>query len=217
MRTPELSTLRLLAFIVTAVVVIVIPGPSVLFIVARALASGRRVAILSVLGNTAGEYAQVVAIAFGLGTIAERSVAAFTIFKVAGGLYLLYLGIKTFRERKALGALVMGAGERPQTGTRALLQGLTVGLTNPKTMIFMAAILPQFVVRGAPGVPDQILVLGVIFSAIAIVSDSVWALLADAFRSWFGRSPRRLELVGGTGGLAIMAVGAGLLLTGRKS
>ena len=208
---------RLLAFVLTAVVIIAIPGPSVLFIVSRALASGRRVVILSVLGNTGGEYLQVCAIAFGVGAIAERSVTAFTVMKAVGGLYLIYLGIKTFRERKAIAPLLTSLGERPQTDGRSLFQGLTVGATNPKTMVFMAAILPQFVSRASGNVPVQILVLGAIFSTMAIISDSVWALLADRFRSWFARSPQRLELVGGAGGAAIVAVGAGLLLSGRKS
>ena len=85
-----IQDVRLLAFVLTAGVIIAIPGPSVLFIVSRALASGRRVAILSVLGNTEGEYLQVCAIAFGVGAIAERSVTAFTVMKAVGGLYLIY-------------------------------------------------------------------------------------------------------------------------------
>jgi threonine/homoserine/homoserine lactone efflux protein len=76
--------------------------------------------------------------------------------------------------------------------------------------------LPQFVSRGGGYVPAQILLLGLIFAAIALVSDTMWALAAGGFRAWFARSPRRLELVGGAGGLAIVAVGAGLLVSGRK-
>src|SRR5579872_6662208 len=91
---------RLLAFVLTAFVVIVIPGPSVLFVVGRALAAGRRVAVLSVVGNTLGEYAQV---------LAERSVAAFTVLKLAGGLYLVYLGVQTFRRRRSLAAALQSA------------------------------------------------------------------------------------------------------------
>ena len=99
-----LSTDRLLAFAVTAFVVIVIPGPSVLFVVGRALASGRRVAVLTVVGNALGEYVQVLAVALGVGALAEQSVAAFTALKLLGGAYLVYLGVKTFRHRRSLAA-----------------------------------------------------------------------------------------------------------------
>lgn len=207
---------RLLAFALTAAVVIVIPGPSVLFVVGRALAGGRRVAVLSVVGNSLGEYAQVVAVAFGVGALAERSVAAFTILKLVGGAYLLYLGAKTFRERRTLAAALAAPVVVPSSDRRSFAQGAMVGVSNPKTVVFLAAILPQFVDRAAGPVAQQILLLGLVFAGIALVSDTLWALAAGAFRSWFARSPRRLELVGGTGGLAIMAVGAGLLVSGRK-
>jgi threonine/homoserine/homoserine lactone efflux protein len=207
---------RLLAFSLTAFVVIVIPGPSVLFVVGRALGSGRRVAVLTVVGNALGEYLQVIAVAFGVGALAEQSVAAFTALKLAGGAYLIYLGVRTFRERKSLAAAI-SATAAPRTDRRAFLEGATVGVTNPKTVVFLAAILPQFVSRGAGYVPFQILVLGAVFAAIALVSDTIWATAAGGVRTWFSRSPRRLELIGGAGGLAIVAVGAGLLVSGRKN
>jgi threonine/homoserine/homoserine lactone efflux protein len=212
----SLSTDRLLAFAVTAFVVIVIPGPSVLFVVGRALASGRRVAVLTVVGNALGEYVQVLAVAVGVGALAEQSVAAFTALKLVGGAYLVYLGVKTFRHRRSLAA-ALAAPVRSGSGRRSFFEGFTVGATNPKTVVFLAAILPQFVNRAAGDVAAQILVLGLVFAAIALVSDSIWALAAGGFRAWFARSPRRLELVGGAGGLAIVAVGAGLLVSGRKN
>lgn len=211
-----LSADRLLAFCLTAFVVIVIPGPSVLFVVARALAGGARVAVFTVVGNALGEYVQVVAVAVGVGALAERSVAAFTVLKLAGGAYLVYLGVRTFRERKSLAAAI-AAPAPARSDRRAFLEGATVGVTNPKTVVFLAAILPQFVSRAAGDVPGQILVLGAAFAVIAIASDTVWAIVAGGFRTWFSSSPRRLELVGGTGGLAIVAVGAGLLVSGRKN
>ena len=205
---------HLVAFGIFAIAVIVIPGPSVLFVVSRALANGRRVAFLSVLGNTVGEYTQVVAVAFGLGALAEKSVALFTITKVAGGLYLIYLGVKTFRERGSAENAMLN--ERQPYRRHPLVEGIMVGGTNPKTVIFLAAILPQFVTLSAGHVPTQILFLGLIFSLIAIVSDSTWALLAGIARHWLSRSPRRIRRIEGTGGLAIVAVGIGLLLSGRR-
>jgi threonine/homoserine/homoserine lactone efflux protein len=211
-----LSTDRLLAFALTAFVVIVIPGPSVLFVVGRALASGRRVAVLTVIGNAVGEYVQVIAVAVGVGALAEHSVAAFTTLKLAGGAYLVYLGVKTFRQRRSLAA-ALAAPVRGGSDRRSFLEGFTVGATNPKTVVFLAAILPQFVSRAGGHVAAQILLLGLVFAAIAIVSDTIWALAAGGVRTWFARSPQRLELIGGAGGLAIVAVGAGLLASGRKS
>lgn len=206
---------RLIAFVVTATVVIVIPGPSVLFVIGRALGSGRRVAVLSVVGNALGEYVQVIAVALGVGVLAERSVAVFSALKILGGVYLLYLGVRTYRNRRSLAA-AFDAESEPPRDRRAFLEGLTVGATNPKTVVFLAAILPQFVTRAAGHVPLQILVLGLIFGLIALVSDTIWALAAGQLRQWFARSPRRLELVGGAGGVAIFAVGAALLVSGRK-
>ena len=211
-----LSADRLLAFAATAFVVIVIPGPSVLFVVGRALACGRRVAVLTVVGNSLGEYVQVIAVAFGVGALAEQSVAAFTTLKVLGGAYLIYLGVRTFRERKSLAA-ALAAPVAVRSDRRAFWEGWTVGVTNPKTVVFLAAILPQFVNRAAGDVPAQILLLGAVFAAIAVASDTLWATAAGGFRTWFSRDSRRLELVGGAGGLSIVAVGAGLLVSGRKN
>src|SRR5438105_3699734 len=210
-----LSSDRLLAFAAAAFVVIAIPGPSVLFAVARALASGRRVAVLSVLGNAFGEYVQVIAVAFGIGALVQQSAAAFTALKLVGGCYLLYLGAKTFAQRRSLAA-ALGADVESRSDQTSFVQGFTVGATNPKTVVFLAAILPQFVSRSSGNASGQILVLGLVFAVIALISDTVWVLAAGAFRTWFVRSPRRLELVGGVGGLGIAAVGAGFLISGRK-
>lgn len=202
------------AFALTAAVIIAVPGPSVMFVVARALAYGRRAGVLTVVGNTLGEYVQVVAVAFGVGALAERSVALLNGLKLFGALYLVYLGVKTIRERRDL-LSVLRPGE-PGSRRRFLLQGFVVGVSNPKTVVFLVAILPLFVSRGAGHVSDQILLLGGVFSAIALVSDNLWGLFAGAARSWFARSPKRLELIGGIGGLAIIAIGVRLALTGSR-
>jgi threonine/homoserine/homoserine lactone efflux protein len=203
------------AFALTALVIVVIPGPSVMFIVSRALAYGRRAAALTVIGNALGEYVQVIAVAFGIGLLAERAVALFTILKLIGAAYLVYLGVKTIRDRRSLGSMVDPALVS-RADRRYLLQGFLVGVSNPKTVIFLAAILPEFVTRSAGRVPEQILLLGLVFSVIALVSDNVWGITAGTARSWFARSPKRLQLVGGLGGLAIIAIGVRLALTGRK-
>ena len=205
---------HLTAFALTALVIIVIPGPSVMFIVARALSYGRRAAILTVVGNTLGEYFQVVAVAFGVGEVVERSVAVLTGLKLFGAAYLVYLGAKAIRDRRSL--LTMLEPEQRPSRRRFLLQGFIFGASNPKTVVFLVAILPLFVNRAQGSVPDQILILGVVFSAIALVCDNAWGLFAGTARTWFVRLPKALELIGGIGGLAIIAVGVRLALTGRK-
>lgn len=124
------STGRLLAFAVTAFVIIVIPGPSVLFIVGRALSHGRRAALISVIGNTVGEYSQVVAVAFGVAALIERSVALFSILKLVGAAYLVVLGIRTYLDRRSLEASLVKVSE-PVSGRHLLVQGVLVGATNP--------------------------------------------------------------------------------------
>ena len=179
---------HLTAFALTALVIIVIPGPSVMFIVARALSYGRRAAILTVVGNTLGEYFQVVAVAFGVGEVVERSVAVLTGLKLFGAAYLVYLGAKAIRDRRSL--LTMLEPEQRPSRRRFLLQGFIVGASNPKTVVFLVAILPLFVNRAQGSVPDQILILGVVFSAIALVCDNAWGLFAGTARTWFARSPK---------------------------
>jgi threonine/homoserine/homoserine lactone efflux protein len=139
----------------------------------------------------------------------------FTILKLAGAAYLLYLGVQAIRHRRSLVAALAAPVERKSVA-RITLDGFLVGATNPKTVVFLAAILPQFVDRGAGSVPPQILLLGAIFVGIALVCDSTWALAAGTARAWLARSPRRLELLGGTSGLVMIGLGAALALTGRK-
>jgi threonine/homoserine/homoserine lactone efflux protein len=212
---PMPSTSHLLAFTVTAFVIIVVPGPSVLFVFGRALGLGRAAGVATVVGNTLGEYVQVLAVAFGIGALAERSVLTFTVLKLAGAAYLVYLGVQAIRHRHSLVATLAAPVER-KSAARITLDGFLVGATNPKTVVFLAAILPQFIDRSAGDVPLQILLLGAIFSAIALVSDSAWALAAGTARSWLARSPRRLSALGGTSGLIMIGLGAALAFGGRK-
>ncbi|WP_189950509.1 LysE family translocator [Streptomyces alanosinicus] len=211
------STDRLAAFAALSFLLIVIPGPSVLFVVGRALAHGRRVALTTVVGNTIGAYALVAAVALGVGSIVERSVLVFTVLKLAGAAYLVYLGVKAWRRRGSLRAAFRRteSGGPRQGALRTLGEGFAVGVANPKTMVFFAAVLPQFVDRAHGHVPAQMLLLGLVFNAIALASDSVWGLLASGARGWFARSPRRLSAVGGIGGLTMIGLGVTVAVTGR--
>ncbi len=205
-----MSPSEVLAFAVLSLVMIVIPGPSVLFTIGRALTVGRREALLTVVGNAAGAYLQVVAVALGVGVVVERSAAVFTVVKLAGAAYLVYLGVQAIlHRRRVTGAL---ADSVPRIGpVRALRDGVVVGFTNPKTIVFMVVALPQFADGAA-----QMLLLGMLFPVIAVLCDSVWALTAATARTWFARSPRRLAAIGGTGGLMMIGLGASLALTNRK-
>jgi threonine/homoserine/homoserine lactone efflux protein len=209
---PSLETL--LAFTLAGVILVIVPGPSVLFIVGRALAHGRRAALTSVAGNTAGAALVVIVVALGYGAIAAQSVAVFTALKLIGAAYLVYLGVQTIRKR---GDIVTRLGEPTAPADRRMfLQGVIVGVTNPKVLIFFAAVLPQFVDTAAGSPTTQMLVLGLLFAMIASTLDTGWALAAGTARTWFATSPGRLRWMGGIGGTSLIVMGAGLALTGRK-
>lgn len=205
------TTSTLVTFALAGIVLVVIPGPSVLFIVGRALAHGRRAALTSVAGNTTGAALVVVLVAFGLGAVAAGSAVVFGTIKVVGAAYLVYLGVQTIRHRGDLKITPQGPADR-----RLYWQGVLVGFTNPKVLVFFAAVLPQFVDAGAGCATTQMLVLGLLFALIASVLDSVWGLAAGTARNWFVTSPTRLRRVGGLGGAMMIVMGAGLALTGRR-
>jgi len=210
-----ISTSHLIGFTLASLVIIVIPGPGVLFVVGRALAHGRRSAIATAAGHAAGNYVVAACVAVGLGTLLQRSAQVFLGVKLAGALYLVFLGIQAFRHRNSLAsAMSSSPAAGASEGWRAVRDGLVVGVTNPKSFILFGAILPQFVNRGAGNVPLQMLLLALISVCLGAASDIAWGLAASAVRSWFARSPRRYALVGGAGGLAMIGVGVTVALTG---
>jgi threonine/homoserine/homoserine lactone efflux protein len=208
---------RLLAFLLAAVVFIAVPGPSVVFAIGRALVAGRRRALCSVIGNTAGVALQVVAVAAGLGAVLERSAVAFTVVKMAGAAYLVVLGITAIRRRHHAATVLAAPGPGALPGwRRCLVDGLVVGALNPKSALFFVAFLPQFADPGG-ALGTQILVLGLVVVTIGLVLDSVWALSAGTARAWFARSPRRLAALGGAGGVTMVGLGVGLATTSRTA
>ena len=206
---------QVVGFAVTCLIVIAIPGPSVLFVIGRALAHGRRTALASVAGNVAGVQVVAISVALGIGTLVQRSDLVFTVVKLAGAGYLVWLGIKAIRHRRSLADAMLVAAA-PRSGWRAAAEGSTVGVANPKAYVLFAAVLPQFANQAAGHVPLQLLLLSLVSLPIGLISDGTWGLAASGVRSWFARSPRRLELVGGLGGLAIIGLGVTLAFTGRK-
>jgi threonine/homoserine/homoserine lactone efflux protein len=212
-----ISSEQLLAFSLASLVLIVMPGPGMLFVIGRALAHGRRTALMTAIGHACGNYMVAACVSVGLGTLLQRSAEVFLAVKLAGALYLVWLGVQAIRHRKSLvSALSAGGAASPRAGWRALRDGFVVGVTNPKSFILFGAVLPQFVNRGVGHVPGQMLLLALVSVSIGVLSDSAWGLAADGVRAWFARSPRRFALVGGAGGLAMITVGVTVALTGRK-
>ncbi|GHD07884.1 LysE family translocator [Zhihengliuella salsuginis] len=212
------SVESLAAFSLASLLLILLPGPSVLFVIGRSLAHGHRGGLLSVLGNELGALPLLVAVAFGLGAIVAESVLLFTIVKLLGAAYLVYLGIQTIRHRGAgLGQSAGGAVHEDAAPWVTLRQGFVVGVSNPKTTVFFVAVLPQFVNFHAGSVPLQMLVLGLAFVVIALVCDSTWAIAAGAARHWFASSPKRLSAIRASGGGMMVGLGGALALTGSKA
>ena len=208
---------HLVAFLITVYVLIVIPGPSVVFTVSRGVALGRRAALATVLGNTSGLTVQLVVVVAGLGTILARSETVFLVMKLIGGAYLMFLGVRSIRNRRELADLLTPKAVRSESLGRTIREGFLVGATNPKGLIIFTAVLPTFIDRAQGHQSLQLATLGVICVLVAAVSDSTWAIASGTARAWLGRSPRRLEWMSAGGGVTMIALGAGLAITGRRN
>jgi threonine/homoserine/homoserine lactone efflux protein len=211
-----LPTRHLIEFLLTAYVIILIPGPSVLFVVSRGVSLGRRAALATVVGNVSGFACQLALVAIGVGSLVVRSDAIFTILKLAGAVYLILLRIRNIRDRKTLATIFNPAAVAPKPTSRIIREGFFVGATNPKGIILFTAVLPEFIDRSQGHVTLQLASLGVICLAIALLSDGAWALTSGTARDWLGRGTRRLEWLSGAGGVMLVGLGVVLALTGRK-
>jgi len=207
---------NLIAFTLVALPIILIPGPSVLFLIGRSLSLGKLGGIISSLGNATGGVVLVIGVAFGVGTVIAQSFIAFTTVKYLGAAYLIYLGVQAIRQRNAH-STADAATPRSRSQWRTFGQGFVVGITNPKATVFFVAVLPQFVSFGAGSVQLQLLLLGMLFMAIAVVSDTSWAIAAGFARDWFARSPQRITTLSAVGGVALIALGVGSLFIPHAS
>jgi threonine/homoserine/homoserine lactone efflux protein len=204
------------AFGLVALVVIAIPGPSVVFTVARALTYGRAVALTNVVGNSLGLLAALVLVVLGLGEVVATSDVVYEVVKFGGALYLVYLGVQALRHRHGITVTKEGAGDvTPLRPVAALRQGFMVGFTNPKGYVMFVALLPQFLDRSRGHVSLQMLLLGLIAFTIGICSDSLWALLASQLRRWFNASPKRGRTLGTVGGMSMIGLGVAVAVGGR--
>lgn len=206
---------RVLALAATAFVIIVIPGPSVLFVISRGVTLGRRAGLATVIGNELGISVQVAAVAAGVGAIVSRSIVVFTVIKFVGAAYLIYLGAKAIRHRQSV-ATAFANGVEPKPISRIVREGFVVGASNPKMIVFFTAILPQFVDHDRGHIGGQLFVLGMVCVAVALLCDSVWALAAGSARDWLVKRSERMATISGFGGAAIIGLGVRLAITGRK-
>jgi threonine/homoserine/homoserine lactone efflux protein len=207
------SSSQWIAFLIASILFIQVPGPSLLFTIGRALTVGRREALLSVIGNALGLLAQVAAVAVGLGAVIAASSSAYTVLKLVGAAYVVWLGISAIRHRADARVAMMSDTGLPEGRGRALRTGFIVGFTNPKSIVFFAAFLPQFTNSAAGASGLQIAVLGLVFAVLAFGSDTCWALAASRARDWFARKPERLDKLGAAGGVMMVGLGATLAAT----
>lgn len=206
------SSTHLIAFVIASVILIEIPGPSLLFAIGRALSVGRRDAILSVVGNAVGLMVQIVAVGLGLGALVAASATAFAALKVIGALYVVWLGIQAIRHRSDA-RLQLDAAVGGRSGAReAIRSGSIVGVTNPKTIVFFGAFLPQFMTPERPAAP-QVAILGLVFALLAVASDVCWVFAASRAKAWFARRPERLDAMSVAGGTMMIGLGAVLVTT----
>lgn len=218
-----MSTSQVITFSLAAALLIAAPGPSVLFVIGRALALGRFAAWLSAVGNAVGTFLLAAVVAVGLGPLLQRSETLLLVVKLLGAGYLMVLGLRALRSA--------GSGALPTTlqkdtfsmsrmrvgRMRVVREGLVVGVLNPKSLVFFSAALPQFVNPERGAVPVQIAMLGLIFATIALILDSGWALFAGSARGWFAKDPRRIRRTTQTGGIVMIGLGGGLAIeTARR-
>lgn len=208
---------RIGEYLIATVVIVLAPGPSVLFVIARAISWGRRVAVLTVLGNASGALTLSVVVALGFGPLLSRSDLLYAVVQWGGGLYLLYLGIDAWRKRASHAADMNAAIETSEpTLWNCIRDGFWVGALNPKGIVFFAAVLPPFVDKEQGHISQQLVLMGVIFAIVAFFLDSTWGLLAGTARNWLASDAKRLILLRAIGGIVIMILGILVIATAAR-
>ena len=203
----------LLGFVAAALVVLLIPGPAVLYVVARSLSQGHRAGFVSVLGLSAGALVHVAAAAAGLSAILLASATAFSIVKMLGAAYLIYLGIRTILQRRSAAA---PGSSSPRTMYRLFTDGVAISVLNPKIAMFFLAFLPQFVDPAIGNVPQQVLLLGFLYVLLAIITDGTYALLSGRLGSWLEGRVTRGPLPRYGSGAVYIGLGVGTALIDRQ-
>jgi threonine/homoserine/homoserine lactone efflux protein len=208
---------RIWEYCIAAMIIILAPGPSVLFVIARAIAWGRATAVATVAGNVTGAFSLSVVVAVGLGPILQRSEIAFISVQVLGGLYLVYLGVTAIKHSQIHASDMTNQGDIRPSKWRSMREGFWVGALNPKGIVFFAAILPQFVDREAGSITSQLILMGAIFAFLGFFSDSGWGILAGTIRNWLATELKRLVIMRMTGGIVMVILGLLTLLSAIRS
>ena len=199
-------------FVAAALLLLITPGPAVLYIVARSMDQGRRAGLVSVAGVHAGTLVHIAAAAAGLSAVLTASAAAFGVVKYLGAAYLVYLGLRRLLDPAVAG---LAGATPPRRLRRAFVDGFIVNLLNPKTALFFLAFLPQFVDVARGRVGAQIFGLGLVFVGLGLVTDSLYALGAGTAARWLRRRPRLLASERWVSGGMYVGLGVAAALAGQ--
>ncbi len=194
-----------LGFLMLSALLSAIPGPSVLLETSRAITQGRTAAMWVVLGSAAGGMVLLGLVLTGLGAVVATSARLFMVVKVVGAFYLLWLGLRSLLSARAGSTNDFETQQAPASSRgRLVRQGFLVGVANPKSIVSLIAILPQFVDPSRGDIGLQLLVIGVLGGAAQVLIETVWVAAAGSLRSWFLRRPRRIRMVKAVGGVAMV-------------
>ena len=207
-----INTQNLTQFVLASVAIILVPGPSVMFVIARAVAWGRITAAITALGNALGMLLLSVFIAIGLGPLLQRYELLLVVVQVLGGMYLIHLGIDAWRHKQEHADDMVKIEEVKPSSYQILRQGFTVGALNPKALVFFSAVFPQFVDPDVGSITIQLLIFGAIFTALALLLDGTWGVLVGSSRDWFVTSRNRLVFLRTVGAVVMMALGVGVII-----
>ena len=207
MFTSDLLPSRLWEYLIATILIILSPGPSVLFTIARAIAWGRASAVATVAGNTLGMFLVSVLVAIGLGPLLQSSHLFYNGVQWAGGIYLIYLGYSAIKASKVDAQGMQKAEEIKPSLLTSAKNGFWVGVLNPKSIVFFAAILPAFVDQEKNNVTQHLFLLGLIFCVIAFISDGSYGLLAGTAREWLASDVNRLIFMRRFGGSVMIGLG----------
>ena len=207
---PDASTLAV--FVAAALALLLVPGPAVLYIVARSVEQGRSAGLVSVLGVHLGSLVHIAAAAVGLSSLLVSSALAFNVVKYLGAAYLVYLGIRALLTRVERDAVEV----RPAPLRKLLRQGAVVNILNPKTALFFLAFLPQFVDPEAGMAALQIVFFGLVFVALGFVTDGLYALLAGTAGNWLRSSRAYAAMQRYVSGTVFIGLGLAAALSGSR-
>jgi threonine/homoserine/homoserine lactone efflux protein len=205
---------QLITFFSAALALLLIPGPAVMYIVTRAIHQGRLAGLASVAGIATGTLFHIAAATLGVSAILMSSALAFNLVKLLGAAYLIYLGVRALLTRED--SAEKRAEMQPASLRKIFLQGMVVNLLNPKTALFFFAFLPQFVDSSAGSVPLQMLIFGVMFNALAICTDGLYALAAGTFGGWLKRNEHFLRAQRYVAGVVYIGLGMTAALSGSE-